>query len=147
MNKRERLHAAIGGEKVDRPPVALWRHFPVDDQRPEDLAAATLEFQNLYDWDFVKVTPASSFCLKDWGADDEWRGDPEGTRAYTRRVIARPEDWATLKLLDPRAGHLGSQLRALELIRDGLGGRSLRPSGERTPFIQTIFSPLSQARN
>ena len=139
MDKRERLQAAISGEKVDHPPVALWRHFPVDDQRPEDLAAATLEFQNLYDWDFVKVTPASSFCLKDWGADDEWRGDPEGTRDYTRRVIARPEDWATLKPLDPRTGHLGNQLRALELIRDGLGGR--------IPFIQTIFSPFSQARN
>ncbi|OGO46961.1 MAG: hypothetical protein A2W37_11185 [Chloroflexi bacterium RBG_16_63_12] len=139
MDKRERLQAAISGEKVDHPPVALWRHFPMDDQRPEDLAAATLEFQNLYDWDFVKVTPASSFCLKDWGADDEWRGDPEGTRDYTRRVIARPEDWATLKPLDPRTGHLGNQLRALELIRDGLGGR--------IPFIQTIFSPFSQARN
>lgn len=139
MDKRERLQAAISGEKVDHPPVALWRHFPVDDQRPEDLAAATLEFQNLYDWDFVKVTPASSFCLKDWGADDEWRGDPEGTRDYTRRVIARPEDWAALKPLDPRTGHLGNQLRALELIRDGLGGR--------IPFIQTIFSPFSQARN
>jgi len=139
MDKRERLQAAISGEKVDHPPVALWRHFPMDDQRPEDLAAATLEFQNLYDWDFVKVTPASSFCLKDWGADDAWRGDPEGTRDYTRRVIARPEDWATLKPLDPRTGHLGNQLRALELIRDGLGGR--------IPFIQTIFSPFSQARN
>ena len=139
MNKHERLRAALGGEKVDRPPVALWRHFPVDDQRPEDLAAATLEFQNLYDWDFVKVTPASSFCLKDWGADDEWRGDPEGTRDYARRVITRPEDWAALKPLDPRAGHLGNQLRALELIRGGLAGK--------TPFIQTIFSPLSQARN
>jgi len=139
MDKRERLQAAISGEEVDHPPVALWRHFPVDDQRPEDLAAATLEFQNLYDWDFVKVTPASSFCLKDWGADDEWRGDPEGTRDYTRRVIVRPEDWATLKPLDPRTGHLGNQLRALELIRDGLGGR--------IPFIQTIFSPFSQARN
>jgi uroporphyrinogen decarboxylase len=139
MDKRERLHAAINGDKVDRPPVALWRHFPVDDQRPQDLAAATLEFQSQYDFDFVKVTPASSFCIRDWGADDEWRGDPEGTRAYTRRVIAKREDWATLKPLDPHAGWLGGQLRALELIRDGLGGK--------TPFVQTIFSPLSQARN
>jgi uroporphyrinogen decarboxylase len=139
MDKRERLQAVIKGERADRVPVALWRHFPVDDQRPEDLAASTLAFQQQYDFDFVKVTPASSFCVKDWGAEDAWRGDPEGTRAYTRRVVARPEDWTALRVLDPRAGHLGAQLRALELIRDGLGGR--------TPFIQTIFSPLSQARN
>jgi len=139
MDKHERLHATLRGAPVDRVAVALWRHFPVDDQRPEDLAAATLEFQNLYDFDLVKVTPSSSFCLKDWGAQDEWRGNPEGTRDYTRRVVARPEDWAALKPLDPETGRLGAQLRALELIRDGLGGR--------TPFIQTVFSPLSQARN
>ena len=139
MDKRERLQATLKGEAVDRVAVALWRHFPVDDQRPEDLAAATVEYQQLYDFDLVKVTPASSFCLKDWGAEDEWRGEPEGTRNYTRRVITRPGDWAALKPLDPRAGHLGAQLHALELIRDGLGGR--------TPFIQTVFSPLSQARN
>ena len=53
MDKRERLQAAIKGEPVDRVPVALWRHFPVDDQRPEDLAAATIEFQTQYDFDFV----------------------------------------------------------------------------------------------
>jgi len=139
MDKHQRLNATLKGEPVDRVAVALWRHFPVDDQRPEDLAAATLEFQQLYDFDLVKVTPSSSFCLKDWGAQDEWRGNPEGTRDYTRRVIARPEDWAGLKPLDPEAGRLGAQLRALELIRAGLGGR--------TPFIQTVFSPLSQARN
>src|SRR5689334_16967522 len=139
MDKRERLEATLKGEKVDRVAVALWRHFPVDDQRPEDLAAATLEFQRLYDFDFVKVTPASSFCLKDWGAEDEWRGNPEGTRDYTRRAVTKPADWQKLKTLHPKAGHLGAQLRALELIREGLRGS--------TPFIQTIFSPLSQARN
>ncbi len=139
MDKHERLHATLRGEPVDRVAVALWRHFPVDDQRPEDLAAATLEYQNLYDFDLVKVTPTSSFCIKDWGARDEWRGNPEGTRDYTRRVVARPEDWTALRPLDPEAGHLGAQLRVLELIRDGLGGR--------TPFIQTVFSPLSQAKN
>lgn len=139
MDKRERLEATLKGEKVDRVAVALWRHFPVDDQRPEDLAAATLEFQRLYDFDFVKVTPASSFCLKDWGAEDEWRGNPEGTREYTRRVVTKPADWQKLKLLNPKIGHLGAQLRTLEFIRTGLRGS--------TPFIQTIFSPLSQARN
>jgi uroporphyrinogen decarboxylase len=139
MNKRDRLQAALSGEPVDRPPVALWRHFPVDDQRPDDLAAATLEWQAQYDWDFVKITPASSFCLRDWGFGDEWRGNPEGTREKTTRVIHTPDDWLKLRPLDPEAGALGAQLEALRLIREGLRGE--------TPFIQTIFSPLSQARN
>ena len=138
MDKRERLQAAIEGKPVDRPPVALWRHFPVDDQRPADLAAAVLEWQGLYDWDFVKVTPESGYVLKGWGLQDEWRGEPEGTRQAARAVVQQPEDWLKLRPLDPRAGTLGEALRALELIRDGLQGRA--------PFIQTIFSPISQAR-
>jgi uroporphyrinogen decarboxylase len=139
MDKRERLQATLSGQPVDRLAVALWRHFPVDDQRPEDLAAASLEWQTRYDFDFVKVTPASAYCLKDWGAADAWRGNPEGTRDYTQRVIQHPDDWTALKPLHPRQGHLAEMLRALALIGQGLGGA--------TPFIQTLFSPLSQARN
>ncbi len=139
MNKQERLQAAIAGEPVDRVPVSLWRHFPVDDQRPEDLAAATLEFQSLYDFDFVKVTPASSFCVKDWGCNDAWKGNPEGTRDYIIRPIHKPADWLALQPLDPKTGKLGEHLRALDLIGSGLKGQA--------PFIQTIFSPISQAKN
>ncbi len=140
MNKHQRLRATLSGEPVDRPPVALWRHFPVDDQRPADLAAAVLEWQSLYDWDFVKVTPESGYFLKGWGLRDEWRGEPEGTRQATGHVIQRPDDWLNLAPLDPDApaGTLADTLRALEMIRDGLNGH--------TPFIQTIFSPISQAR-
>ena len=139
MTKRERLLATFGGHDVDRIAVALWRHFPGDDQRPADLAAATLAWQAQYDWDFIKISPSSSFCLVDWGAEDRWMGGDEGNRQYTRRVISRPEDWAALPVLDPSVGALGAQLHAIELIRDGVGGA--------TPFIQTIFSPLAQAKN
>jgi len=70
MSKRERLKATIQGEPTDRVPVALWRHFPGDDQDPVGLAASTVAFQKQYDWDFIKVTPASSFCARDWGVED-----------------------------------------------------------------------------
>ena len=139
MTRSERLVAAMAGEPVDRPPVALWRHFPGDDQRPEDLAAATVAFQRRYDFDFVKVTPASSFCLRDWGARDIWSGNVEGTRDYTFYPIQSAEDWHQLRLLDPNQGALGAQLRCLRLIADELAGE--------VPFIQTIFSPLAQAKN
>lgn len=139
MNPRKRLEICLNGDMPDRIPVALWRHFPVDDQTPEGLAAATLDFQRAYDFDLVKVTPSSSFCLSDWGVQDEWRGVTEGTREYTRRVVFEPEDWGKLTLLDPYRGKLGDQLLCLRLIYDDLG-----PS---VPVIQTIFNPLSQAKN
>lgn len=139
ITHRERLENCLGGNSLDRVPVALWRHFPVDDQSPDTLAAATIQFQRTFDFDFVKVTPASSFCLKDWGVDDEWRGATEGTRDYTNRVINEPEDWGRLSLLDPRQGNLADQLESLRLITGELGAD--------VPVIQTIFNPLSQAKN
>jgi uroporphyrinogen decarboxylase len=139
MTKRERLQATILGEPTDRVPVALWRHFPGDDQDPVELAASTVAFQKQFDWDFIKVTPASSFCVRDWGVEDVWLGNDEGTREYNRQPILGPDDWYTLRRLEPNQGALGSQLRCLELIGESVG--------EDIPYIQTIFNPLSQAKN
>jgi uroporphyrinogen decarboxylase len=143
MTRRARLQATCAGQPTDRAAVALWRHFPGDDQRPDDLAWATLTWQAQWGWDFIKVSPASSFCLVDWGAEDRWVGGDEGNREYTRRVIHKAEDWAQLPVLDPRAGRLAGQVRCLQLI--GSGAAAVGP--DPVPFIQTIFSPLSQARN
>ena len=136
---RERLQTCIRGGMTDRIPVALWRHFPVDDQSPEALAAAHLAYQRMYDFDLVKVTPASSFCLKDWGADDVWEGNTEGTRRYMQAVIKSPGDWERLPVLDPSAPHLAAQLVCLRQIR-----KELDPE---TPVLQTIFNPLAQAKH
>src|SRR5512141_3300093 len=99
ISHSDRLRAILDGETPDRPAVALWRHFPVDDQEPHSLAAATLQFQQTFDFDLVKVTPASSFCLKDWGVEDRWVGDSEGTRRDTKRGIEAAEDWESLTVL------------------------------------------------
>lgn len=138
-SKRRRLQAAIAGEKVDRLPVALWRHWPGDDQDAESLAAAHVKWQSDYDWDLVKFSPSSSYCLDDWGVETRWSGHAEGTRDYTRRVVRDPEDWTRLKTLDPSQGMLGTQIRAIRLLRQALG--------DETPILATIFAPLAQARN
>ena len=139
MEKRERLERTVAGEPTDRVPVALWRHVPGDDQRAADLAQSTVEFQRAYDWDFVKVTPASSYSVLDYGVQDRWEGNLEGTRAYTRQVVVRSLDWTDLRPLDPTRGALSRMLDCLNMIRDGLG--------EGVPIIQTIFNPLSQAKH
>jgi len=138
-NHRNRLEACLAGELPDRTPVALWRHFPVDDQTPGGLAAATSAFQHTYDFDLIKVTPSSSFCLKDWGADDVWRANPEGTRDYIRRPVQNADDWTRLALLDPTSGHLGDQITCLRMLAAEFS--------DDTPILQTIFSPMAQAKN
>jgi uroporphyrinogen decarboxylase len=141
LTHRERLQACLANDPaLDRPPVALWRHFPVDDQSPEALAAATLSYQNCYDFDLVKVTPASSFCIKDWGAEDVWEGHTEGTRRYTQRVVESPQDWEQLPVLDPhKAPYLSGQLTCLRSLKQKLD--------PQTPLLQTVFNPLAQAKN
>lgn len=139
LTHRQRLEKVISGQKPDRIPVALWRHFPVDDQSPERLAAATASFQKTFDFDLIKVTPASSFCIKDWGADDAWKGDSEGTRSYTRFVIHEPEDWYRLPVLSPDRGYLAQQLTCLKLL--------VKDFSPNTPILQSIFNPLAQAKN
>lgn len=139
MNHRERLEACLSGGVLDQVPVSLWRHFPVDDQTPDGLADATIAFQREFDFDLVKVTPSSSFCLKDWGVEDRWTGNPEGTRDYLAPVVREPEDWGHLKVLDPNQGWLADQLSCLRQV--------VRELGPATPVIQTIFSPLAQAKN
>ncbi len=139
MNKRERLEKTIAGEATDRVPVALWRHWPGDDQRAADLARSTVDFQRTYDWDFVKITPASSFCVVDYGVQDEWQGHLEGTRTYTKRVVNRSLDWTDLRPLEPARGALGRQIECVRLVAEALG--------DEAPVIQTVFSPLSQAKH
>lgn len=135
ISKRERLEATLAGEPTDRIPVALWRHFPGDDQDSDELARAHLEFQSIYDFDFIKVTPAYSFCVTGWGVEDRYDGNNEGVLDITRRAINRPDDWHKIKPLDPTTGSLGQQLRTLELLHEAVG--------DEVPFIQTIFNPLA----
>ncbi len=139
MNHLQRLEACISGAEVDRPPVALWRHFPVDDQDPSSLANSILHFQNTYDFDLIKITPASSYCVRGYGVVDKWNGNPEGTREYTHYPVKEPGDWHKLATLSPFQGQLANQLECISQV--------ISNSTERTPTIQTIFDPLSQAKN
>jgi uroporphyrinogen decarboxylase len=139
LNKRERLEKTFAGESTDRPPVALWRHWPGDDQRPADLVESALQFQRQYDWDFLKLTPASSYAIADYGVQDRWAGSIEGTREYTRRAIERSMDWTELRTLDPSKGALGRSIEALRMLEAAVD--------DETPILMTIFSPLAQAKN
>ena len=139
MTKRDRLAATLRGEATDRPLVALWRHFPTDDMDPTQLALSAVAFQTQYDWDFLKLTPASTYSVDGWGTRSAYRGHPEGTSEYIARPIADPQDWTRLDVLDPHAGTLGQQLAAIRNVRE--------LAGPDIPVIETVFSPLAQAKN
>jgi uroporphyrinogen decarboxylase len=137
--KRKRLEATLSGAAPDRVPVALWRHWPGDDQDAPALAAAHLKWQQDYDWDVLKVGPASSYSVVDWGVKDRWVGHIEGTREYTHRPIQQAADWAKLRPLDPNHGMLATQLETLRRVKTAVG--------DTVPVLATIFAPLSQAKH
>lgn len=138
MHKRERLAAAIAGAPVDRPPVALWRHFAGDDQRAEDLAAAHIRWQATYDFDFLKVTPASSYAVDDYGVVTAWMGNEEGTRDVLQHPVREPAMLAELPTLNVTQGGYGVARAALRMIAGTVG--------DDVTVLQTVFSPLAQLK-
>ena len=138
MDHWERIEAAVAGERTDRVPVALWRHFPSDDQDPGRLAALTLEWQRAWDFDLVKFMPSGTYSVEDWGAQSVYEGAANGARAISVPGVRSPEDWRRLPRLDPKKGVLGAQNEALARARKELRGE--------VPILQTVFSPLTTAR-
>lgn len=135
-SKQERLEKTLLGEATDRTPVALWRYFPGDDLRAADFAAAVQAFQQMYDWDFIKLSPSPSAAVSGFGVQTEWRGDASGNRQITRYAVSRSLEWTDIRPIDPLRGELGKQLETLRL---------LNRADESTPVIATVYSPLSQA--
>jgi uroporphyrinogen decarboxylase len=138
VNKRERVYAALQGSPVDRLPVAMWRHFHKQDQMPETLAQATLEFYRRYDLDLIKVTPSGLYAIEDWGASIRYSSDDDTPSRLKRPLIEGPEDWRELAALAVGQGALGRELQALVAIRDELGKND-------APVLMTLFSPLTLA--
>src|SRR5438132_889982 len=118
MTSRDRIRAAISGKPVDRVPVAFWRHFPGDDQRAESLAAAHVNFQKKYQWDFLNVTARFAAETLASGADGIFFATAAATTGYLNveeyEEFGRPYD---LRVLEAAAG---SELRILHIHGIGI---------------------------
>ncbi|HEX7474394.1 MAG TPA: uroporphyrinogen decarboxylase family protein [Dehalococcoidales bacterium] len=137
MTKRERIQAALAGKRVDRPPVAFWRHFPGEDQSEDGLVQAALDFQTRYDLDFIKLPVSSTFTVSDYGVKHEYRGALGGDRTYVEGVVKKVSDWERIVPLDVRQGTYGWHLQALRRI--------IRQKPPATPVVVTMFHPLALA--
>jgi uroporphyrinogen decarboxylase len=127
------------GEPVDRLPISLWRHFHRQDQVPQDLARATLEFSQRYDLDLIKVTPSGLYAIEDWGASIRHSNDDDKPPRLKQPVVEEPEDWRQLAALSVKQDALGRELQALTAIGAGL------PQGDTPLVLMTVFSPLTIA--
>ena len=106
---KERVDRALKGEDVDRSPFSFWHHFLDETKQAEQHAKSTLDFHRKFHTDLVKVMSDYPYPKP----KAEW---------FELRVEQNP---------------FPQQIRALELIRDGLGGEA--------HFLETIFNPYNVA--
>lgn len=140
MTSRERIYKTIKGEPVDRIPFSLWRHFPGADQTSRGLAEAVVNFQKKFDFDLVKVTPASGYFAEAFGGKfvPTKTGLSKGDRECVNFPVKNHDDWKKIKPIDINQGILRRELDASKLIRKGLGGDAL--------VVQTVPNPLTLAK-
>lgn len=136
---RERVLAAVDGDVADRPPMALWRHWPVDDQDAPAHAAVAAEHREALGLDLLKITPSAAYMAEAWGARTEYRGDVMGIRDYVARPVTGPEDWHRIEALTvSESPSLSREVEVVRLLRARLG--------PDVPVLPTVFTPLSVVR-
>jgi len=111
LTSKERVDRALKGEDVDRSPFSFWHHF-LDQSAPgEQHARSTLAFHDKFHTDLVKVMSDYPF----------------------------PKPTAEWYVLREEKNPFPQQVRALEWIRDSLGGKAY--------FVETLFNPWKVAEN
>jgi uroporphyrinogen decarboxylase len=131
--KRQRVTAALRGERVDRVPLAFWLHNFATENSAQGLADETGRLARTFDWDFLKPQSRAQCFAEMWGltfAPSRERATPY---TVTYAPVAEADDLARLPVADPGAGALGEQLLALRLIRGAVG--------PDVPIIWTVFAP------
>ncbi len=118
--------------------VSFWKHQPVADQKAETLAQNTLAFQQKFNCDFIKITPAGSWQAVCHGVEDTWNGDYLGRRIITKTIINGPQDWLNLP---------DFSIAQPQLMLEIVGACSLinEKTADGTPIVSTVFCPISQA--
>lgn len=144
MKPINRIESLLAGKKLDTPAINLWKHFPPYDEDPKELVKKTIQFQERFNWDFVKVTYQGLYSIQDWGSkikwperDCEWPNTCSKVGAVTDFSVKQVAGWESLKVLPMNQGAMADAiLAAKEVVK--------RFKGE-APVVVTVFNPLTTA--
>lgn len=137
MNKKERIQAAINGEKPDKMPYSFWSHMPGIDLDPVAISEKTWEFYQKYDFDFIKTMNNGMYAVEDFGVKVDYSDIPKGGMAkIVETPISTPEQISKIQPCSYEQGTLARELKHLQLVLD-------KVKGENVPVIFTVFSPLT----
>ncbi|MHA1200289.1 MAG: uroporphyrinogen decarboxylase family protein [Candidatus Heimdallarchaeaceae archaeon] len=137
MYKLELLLDTFKGTNTEYPLFSLWKHFPIIDRDPQQLAKTHVDFYNKFDFDLMKISPHGRFPVVDYGCTVDTEYDPfTGSTRCADCCIESINDWQTLESLSVGEGELGKQIEVVRLIQKEL---------EFLPKMMTVFSPLMVA--
>jgi len=138
MNREERVRAVVEGREPDRIPASVWMHFSQYDQDPRSLAEYMVEFNETYDYDFIKMMPAGSYMVPDWGAKLAVFCDKYKEVEIVAPGINEVADYTRIDVLPATYGSWGRTLQVAQWM-----SKLAKPN---TPYIQTIFSPATSLK-
>ncbi len=134
MSHKERVSAVLHGQPVDRPPVSTWGHDFLREWSAAELAAHTIERQQKYNYDFVKLNPRWTLFAEPWGNTYE----PPQTQKFPRllqQMVNSPADLTRLPKVEADHPLWQEHLQALDMVLTGLDGE--------VDVVATLFSPLA----
>lgn len=74
MNRRERVFAALAGEKPDRVPVGFWMHFPPEAYYGEAAVSTHMEYFQKTQTDICKIMNECTYpCEHNIQSADDWK--------------------------------------------------------------------------
>ncbi len=134
MKHKERIRAVLNGEPVDRLPVSTWGHDFLREWSAEELAAHTIERQEKYDYDFVKLNPRWTMFAEPWGNEYQPPTEQKFPR-LTHKIVNSAEDLGEVPEVAADHPVFQEHIEALRLV--------LAEIGDDVDVVVTIFSPLS----
>lgn len=128
MNKKERIAAAIEGERPDRLPYAFWGPGLTEPESAEIHAGLALDFQKEWDGDLLVTVNGTAYSSEDYIA-------PGFTKVGGVAYVTDPADWARLSGSSVNGGALAREQEALKLILSG--------KEDGAPVLFRVLSPLA----
>ncbi len=139
MTREERIKAVLNGGTPDRVPVSVWMHMSQYDQDPRSLAEAMVDFNQEFDFDFIKMMPFGAYTTPDWGAKLNIFCDKYEEVEIAAPGVCTKEDYLRMEPLPAIYGTWGKTLQLSQWLARELEKRNIKD----TPFLQTIFSPMT----
>ena len=137
LTSTERLKRVLSGREVDRPLYSAWGHFMnYADRNAKDFAKATIDFQLVNGFDFIKVMSNPFYLLEDMGIVFQPVRDFTScvSRSADILTVSEPADWERVRLPDVRSGAIAREIEAVKRIADYFQGD--------VPVLPSIFTPV-----